>query len=70
MDETSFFDWWYSVEQYVVQQICVVPPREGEKCNGGGQEGGIHGRRFQPAGHAFFVYFCHGCCSRLVASEL
>jgi hypothetical protein len=70
MDEASFFDRWYLVEQYAVQQICVVPPREGEKWNRGGREGGIHGCRFQPDGHAFFVYFFHGCCSRLGASEL
>jgi hypothetical protein len=31
MDEASFFDRWYSVEQYAVQPIAVVPPREGER---------------------------------------
>jgi hypothetical protein len=31
MDEASLFDWWYSVEPYTVQQIVVVPPREGER---------------------------------------
>jgi hypothetical protein len=31
MDEAIFFDRWYSVEQYAVHQIAVVPPREVER---------------------------------------
>jgi hypothetical protein len=54
MDEVSFFDWWYSVEQYVVQKIAMVPPREGERSwSGGGREGGSHGCRFRPVGCLF-----------------
>jgi hypothetical protein len=54
----------------VLQQIAMVPPREGEKWSGGTQEGRRHGRGFRPGAHALFVDFFHECCSQLGTSEL